>query len=69
LAWVAACGASFAVLELRGFKRGCHRTLSRELQAWTHCRRHPWTASVFIALGAWLTVHLLTLKPVPELQT
>jgi hypothetical protein len=66
IAWLLGCAASFAVLEMRGFKRGCHRTLSRELQTWTGCKRHPWTVLVFVALGGWLSAHLATLKDLEQ---
>jgi hypothetical protein len=58
--------STFTWCELRAYRRGCHKTLSRELQAWTGCKRHPWTAMVFLALGSWLTVHLILLKELEE---
>jgi hypothetical protein len=61
-AWFAACGATFTYLEWRAYYRGCHRTLSRELRAWLRCKQHPWSALVFIALGAWMAHHLHELK-------
>jgi hypothetical protein len=60
--WLIGNGALFGYLEWRGYRVGCHPTLSRELRRWTGCKRHPWTALVFAALGAWLTYHELTLK-------
>jgi hypothetical protein len=61
-AWVLGCVATFTYAELRGYYTGCHPTLSRQLQAWTGCKRHPSAALVFVGLGGLLAWHLATLR-------
>lgn len=64
--WLFACAASFAYLEVLGYRCHCHPTLSRELQSWTGYRpRKPWgrwSPLVFAGLGGWLAWHLIQLK-------
>jgi hypothetical protein len=52
----------FAILEWAAYRCGKHPTLSRELHAWLQCKRHPWSALLFVALGAWMAHHLHELK-------
>jgi hypothetical protein len=70
LYWLVTCAASFTYLELRGYLRHCHPTLSRELQLWTGYRpRKPygrWTPFLFAGLGSWLTWHLIRLQELEE---
>jgi hypothetical protein len=63
--WAVASLTSFTYLEARAYRHRCHRTLSRELRQvlGVHPRR-PWgqvSPLVFIAFGAWLSHHLITL--------
>lgn len=60
--WLGVNVALFGYLEWRGHETGCHPTLSRDLHRWTGCKRRPWTAFVFVALGGWLAQHLIMLK-------
>lgn len=61
-AWLSGVLATFAWAELRGWRRGCHPTLSRELRRWTRGDRHRWSPLVFALAGAWLSWHIASLK-------
>lgn len=54
----------FTYLEARGYRRGCHMTLSRELRTLLG-GRGCWA---FTALGAVLTLHLIRLSDLVETE-
>jgi len=66
--WAVASASTFTYLELRGWRRQCHRTLSRELrQLLGLSPPRDWGrygALLPAAAGIWLSHHLISLKDV-----
>jgi hypothetical protein len=61
--------ASFGYAEMRGYRRRCHPTLSRQLAWWLHCappdRYRCVGPAVFVGGWSFLAWHVFTL---PELE-
>lgn len=64
--WGAACVATFTYLELRGFRRQCHRTLSREIHVLLRSDQCRWSPLVIVALAGALARHIAALEPLPD---
>lgn len=49
-------------LEFRGWRKGCHKTLSRTVKTTRYLQRCRWSPLMWVLLGGWFSWHVHTLK-------